>query len=238
MPYVNIGDIKLYFEIYGSELTLKDTEAILKPTLLVLHGGPGTTDHTMYVDFWSKLSDIAQVIFIDQRGNGRSDHGDPDFWNLDQCGKDINLFCQAIGINKPFVAGISWGGYVAMSCATQFPKNLSGLIFCNTEAKVSPEYREKSFRRLVGEKSASVVKKFDSSSVDPISTAEYITHCLPYFAKNSYSQSEISRCIKNPAMREKFLKEENLFFNFLPKLHLIQCNTLILAGETDPAHPL
>lgn len=238
MPRINIGDIKVYFEIYGNELVLDGENTIQKPTLLVLHGGPGTTDHTMYVEFWSRFSDIAQVIFIDQRGNGRSDYGNPELWNLTQCGKDINSFCLALGINKPFIAGVSWGGYVAMSYATQFPNIPSGLIFCNTESKVSPDAREQAFTRIAGNEAGKAAKNLDISGGSPETTAAYIKHCLPSYAKNSYNQAEIARCRKNLDMRQAFLRDENLSFDFTPFLNRIQCKTLMLAGADDPAHPL
>jgi pimeloyl-ACP methyl ester carboxylesterase len=45
-----------------------------KPTLLLLHGGPGF-DHSIYKPTYSSLADCAQVIYLDHRGNGRSDAG-------------------------------------------------------------------------------------------------------------------------------------------------------------------
>ena len=44
MPKVNIGDTKIYFEIYGSEYEVLQNKAIKKPTIVALHGGPGI-DH-------------------------------------------------------------------------------------------------------------------------------------------------------------------------------------------------
>ena len=43
-----------------------------KPTLILLHGGPGM-DHSIYKPGYSALADVAQVIYLDHRGNGRSD---------------------------------------------------------------------------------------------------------------------------------------------------------------------
>jgi pimeloyl-ACP methyl ester carboxylesterase len=42
-----------------------------KPTLILLHGGPGF-DHMSYKPAFSALSDIAQIVYLDHRGNGRS----------------------------------------------------------------------------------------------------------------------------------------------------------------------
>jgi pimeloyl-ACP methyl ester carboxylesterase len=42
-----------------------------KPTLLLLHGGPGF-DYTSYKPAFSALADIVQIVYLDHRGNGRS----------------------------------------------------------------------------------------------------------------------------------------------------------------------
>jgi len=52
-----------------------------KPTLLLLHGGPGF-DHSIYKPAYSSLVDCAQVIYLDHRGNGRSDAGPKEAWTL------------------------------------------------------------------------------------------------------------------------------------------------------------
>jgi pimeloyl-ACP methyl ester carboxylesterase len=45
-----------------------------KPVLLMLHGGPGA-DHSIYRPAYSALADIAQIVYLDHRGNGRSEDG-------------------------------------------------------------------------------------------------------------------------------------------------------------------
>src|SRR3990167_6770811 len=98
MPKIKIGNTKLFFDVYGSKLKVRDTDVIEKQTLILLHGGHGFADHTLYVEFWSQFADIAQVIFLDQRGCGRSDKRNQDEWNLQQWGKDVHDFCLQLGI--------------------------------------------------------------------------------------------------------------------------------------------
>ena len=83
MPKIKINQTELFFDIYGSELLINKTSVSHKKTLIVLHGGHGFADHTLYVDFWSQFSDIVQVIFLDQRGCGRSDPSCSKNWNLE-----------------------------------------------------------------------------------------------------------------------------------------------------------
>ena len=71
--YITVNETKLFFDVYGSKLSIKPDKVEKKPTIIVLHGAHGCSDHTNYVEFWSQFSDIAQVIFLDQRGCGRNE---------------------------------------------------------------------------------------------------------------------------------------------------------------------
>ena len=94
MPYVNVGNTKLFFDIYGSKLSHQNEQVTEKPTLLIIHGESGIADHTLYTNFWSQFSNIAQVVFLDQRGSGRSHDPQQSNWNLKRWGDDILEFCQ------------------------------------------------------------------------------------------------------------------------------------------------
>ena len=38
---VTVNDVAIFFEVIGEKLALRDGVLVEKPTLLVLHGGPG-----------------------------------------------------------------------------------------------------------------------------------------------------------------------------------------------------
>lgn len=237
MPYIKVDDINFYFEIVGSELEVNGAIVKEKPTLLVIHGGPGVADHTLYTEFWGQFQKQAQVIFIDMRGCGRTENGDPALWNLKQCTDDVNQFLQKLGIKKPIIAGVSWGGHVALSYAIQFPNHPAALILCNTEAHVSKERRREFFRKISGsDEIADIVWKFDNGWT-PQLQADFAKYCMPYFSKRAYTKEELDRCIKNPARCEKFFKEEFYSFDCTDSLAKIKCQVLYLAGRLDPAHP-
>jgi pimeloyl-ACP methyl ester carboxylesterase len=238
MAYVSIGDIKLFYEVFlFGEKQEKVNPSM--PTLIVLHGGTGTVDHSLYTPFWSCFSLFMQVIFPDQRGNGLSDHGDPEKWNLDVCGNDVYLFCEALHIKKPIVAGISWGGYVAMSYVTQYPEHPSALIFCNTEAKVSAQARKKMFTQLGGHDAGEASWESDHYPSKEGVRENFIKKCLPHYARrNPYTAELLSKFKKNIPMQIKFVSEEFLTFDFRSKLSCVCCPTLLIAGDHDAGHPL
>src|ERR1019366_3770233 len=75
----------------------------------MLDGGPGS-DHSIYRPAYSALADIAQIVYLDHRGNGRSEDGPRESWKLAQWGDDVAGFCDALGIVSPIVLGASFGG--------------------------------------------------------------------------------------------------------------------------------
>ena len=73
---VEVNGVKLFFDVEGARFVPDGGVMREKPTLLLLHGGPGL-DHSSYKPAFSQFTDIAQVVYLDHRGNGRSDRGDP-----------------------------------------------------------------------------------------------------------------------------------------------------------------
>ena len=56
--------------------------------------GPGF-DHAVFKPTFSQLADTVQIVYFDNRGNGRSD-GAPETWNLAQWGDDVKGLCDAL----------------------------------------------------------------------------------------------------------------------------------------------
>ncbi len=69
---VLVNGVHLFFDVEGAGLMPDGPIMREKPTLLLLHGGPGF-DHSIYKPAYSSLADCAQIIYLDHRGNGRSD---------------------------------------------------------------------------------------------------------------------------------------------------------------------
>ena len=131
--HVSVNGVRLFFDVEGTKLVPDGPVMREKPVLLMLHGGPGA-DHSIYRPAYSALADIAQIVYLDHRGNGRSEDGPKESWNLAQWGDDVRAFCDALGIANPIVLGASFGGMVALAYATRHPDHPSKLILISTEA--------------------------------------------------------------------------------------------------------
>jgi pimeloyl-ACP methyl ester carboxylesterase len=125
---VQVNGVRLYVDVENPGLIPDGNRMREKPTLLLLHGGPGF-DHSGFKPAFSALSDVAQIVYYDHRGNGRSIGTDPASWNLPQWGDDVKGLCDALGIVKPIVCGLSFGGFVAQAYATGI-QNIPASLSC------------------------------------------------------------------------------------------------------------
>jgi pimeloyl-ACP methyl ester carboxylesterase len=99
---IKVNGINLCFDTEGAFLRTSGNTTREVPTVILLHGGPGA-DHSGYKPDFTALTDVAQVIYLDHSGNGRSNDGPPQLWTLAQWADDLVAFCDALGVVKPVV---------------------------------------------------------------------------------------------------------------------------------------
>jgi proline iminopeptidase len=88
--------------------------------LFVLHGGPGL-DHAMFGDHLEGLERTCRLLFVDLRSQGRSEPAPPDTWTLEQMARDVEGLAQALELESFAVLGHSFGAFVALQHAVDFP---------------------------------------------------------------------------------------------------------------------
>ena len=236
--YVTVNGARLYLDIEGAGLVPDGPRMREKPTLLLLHGGPGF-DHTMFKPAFSALTDIAQVIYYDHRGQGRSGGG-PETWTLAQWGDDVKGLCDGLGIEKPIVFGGSFGGFVAQAYATRHPAHPAKLILASTCARVVYDDVFAAFERIGGKNARAAAEAY---WLNPTleSRLNYIATCLPcYNTRPANDPDALKRAILKHDVGLAFNgpKNEQGRMDFRADLARIQCPVLVMAGDTDPIMPM
>src|SRR2546421_3646609 len=79
--------------------------------LVVLHGGPGL-DHTMFRPWLDPLGDELRLLYVDERGQGRSERVDPETLSLEVFARDVDLLAEALGLERFALLGHSFGAIV------------------------------------------------------------------------------------------------------------------------------
>lgn len=235
MPYADIGDVKIYYEIYGNELDLTDDGIHTKPTLVVYHGGPGV-DHTFEVEFSRECASFSQVILVDHRGNGRSIDNNPEHWNFQQWAKDIFTFCETLGLEKPFIQGVSAGGWIVMRFAIDYPDYAGGVILLDTEAYINLDRICAEFEKRSGKKIAEIARKYlQKEQVSPDIATQYFEKCLPLCSNNPIPDIYFKRAILKPEVTSH-VQQERATFNYLHELNKVKVPVLYLTSTTNPIH--
>jgi len=156
---VQVGDVRLYFDVEGAQLVPDGSVMRERPTLLLLHGGPGF-DHAQFKPQFEQLRDVAQVVYLDHRDNGRSDRVPAERCSLERWGDDVRAFCDALEIRRPIVLGVSFGGFVAQAYATRHPDHPGALILCSTAARHREDRVLDMFERLGGREARDVAAAY------------------------------------------------------------------------------
>ena len=235
--FVTVNGARLYFDVEGAGLVADGRTMRQRPTLLLLHGGPGF-DHSGFKPAFSALTDIAQVVYLDHRGNGRSEHGDPAHWNLAQWGDDVRGFCEALGIEKPIVYGVSFGGFVAQSYATRHPQHPGKLVLTTTAARADWEAVFDAFERVGGPRARELARARWLAPT-PDSLRAYREHCYPmYYTRPDPDPDAMARAIVHDPVNQHFVTGEWATMDFRAALGRVCCPTLVMGGDRDPITPM
>ncbi|MGH7289582.1 MAG: alpha/beta fold hydrolase [Myxococcota bacterium] len=233
---VNVNGTGLWFDVEGAGLVTEGPKMREKPTLILLHGGPGF-DHSSYKPSFSPLAEIAQLVYLDHRGQGRSDKSSPEHWTLAQWADDVRGLCDALGIEKPIVFGQSFGGMVAMAYAARHPDHPAKLVFSSTAARHDLPSMVDRFSELGGADVGSAARKFWE---DPRgeTLADYARLAMPLYGRASRDPDANARTRWALDVMFHFVGGECRTMDLLPGLANVRCPTLVLGGEIDPVCPI
>jgi len=252
---VRVGDIRLYVEVLGPKLVQDGWNWRSRPTLILIHGGPGF-DHLAYRqggDGYVGLDRSAQVVLVDLRGCGASDASTPQDWNLATWASDVVELCCVLGIDRPVILGESGGGYVALEVLRQAPTLAAGVALANTSAKWSLDRVVEAFGRRGGIEAADIARSFWTDPTGPAGV-EYGRVCMPLYQGSVSDGSETPEPARAEAPRDPapepprlrynhsllahFTRSEMQKFDYLETLATTASPVLLIAGEQDPVCPV
>jgi pimeloyl-ACP methyl ester carboxylesterase len=228
--------IRLFVDIDGTQFVPDGRTLREKPTLILLHGGPGF-DHSGFRPFFHRFAEIAQVVYYDHRGHGRSDRRPPQEWTLDTFADDIVRLCDALGIEQPVVLGQSFGGFVAQRYIERHPAHAARVILSSTSPHMKMERKVAMFEKLGGPAARDSAQRFWSDP-NPDTWDGYGIHCRHLYNTTPQDPDAGQRTIFNLDVLFASASGEQRGMNLLPGLANAQCPVLVLVGDDDPVCPL
>lgn len=229
---VDVNGTRLWFDVDGAGLVPDGPAMRERPTVVLLHGGPGSFDHTYFKPEFARLASVAQVVYLDLPGHGRSQWGDPESWSFEACADDVRGFCDALGIARPIVYGHSLGGFVAMVYGARHPGHAAGLVLHSTMARFDLERLVEDFRRAGGDDVASVAERVYGGDSESVTDEEWAP-CWALFGPWVTGEQERARTTVNRELNAPGLVLMRSF-DAVDRLAAIDCPTLVCVGELDP----
>lgn len=248
--FVDAHGEMIYYEIIGRGAPL-----------MIVHGGPGAS-HDYFLPYLLPLARHNQLIFIDERGSGRSQKlADPAGYTVENMVEDVEAVRQALSLGNITLLGHSYGGVLAQAYALKYQQNLTHLILCSTFPSTSQ--MNEVFNKMKAKMSDDLRNRIDS-----MEKAGLFGHGLPYeqnrytddYMKAAWGEGYFPYIYQNhpdanydpiaqgvmswDLYREmwgsdgEFVIGGNLkSVEYVDQLHTIHVPTLILVGDHDECDP-
>jgi pimeloyl-ACP methyl ester carboxylesterase len=228
--------VRVFVDIEGAGLVADGARMRDKPTLMLLHGGPGY-DHSGFKPLFSQLADVAQIVYYDHRGHGRSDRRPAHEWTLDTFADDVVRMCDVLGIAKPIVLGQSFGGFVAQRLIARHPAHPGKVILSSTTHHMGLARKLAMFEKLGGPEARAVAEAFWTQP-NAQTWAEYNRVCKRHYNTTQQDNEAGQRTVFNTDILFASAAGEQRTMNLLPGLARAQCPVLVMAGDADPVTPI
>jgi proline iminopeptidase len=248
--YINAHGIMIYYKSFGRG-----------QPLMILHGGPGAS-HDYFLPYLIPLARHHRLIFIDERGSGRSQTlENASGYTVENMVEDVESVRQSLGLGRISLLGHSYGGVLAQAYALKYQKNLSHLILGSTFS--STKAINEVFVRMKENMPAELRDRINKMEADGLYghgkdyeknryTNEYMIAAwgegyFPYVYQNhpdaNYDPVDSGK-MSWDLYREmwgshgEFVIDGNLkSVEYTDRLHSIRVPTLILVGDHDESDP-
>ena len=232
--HVEVNGTRLWFDVEGAALVPHGMGMRQRPTVVLVHGGPASYDHSYFKPYFARLAEHAQVVYLDLRGHGRSEWGDAAEWNFEACADDIRAFCDVVGIERPIVFGHSMGVPVVLLYAARHPRHPSAIVAQSGFARFDLARLVEGFRRFGGDDVAELARR--SFSGEPVSPDEW-ARVFAVFGPNVPDEGELARRRQNRALGPHGVALMSRL-DIVDQLWRIESPALVCVGALEPVTPV
>jgi proline iminopeptidase len=227
---VDVGDVRLFVDVEGP--LVRATGEV--PTILMLHPGPGA-DHSLYKHVVGpRLARVAQVVYVDHRGEGRSDASEPARWNLETWADDVLALLDVLELERPVIYGASIGSLIALELAARRPERPAGLVLVSAAARYVHARSVAVFDRLGGPRAGDVAARYFADPTEA-NFADYLQVCLPLYTRKGIEPDVIARMQFNQASAVLWDRDHASRVDLRAAAARVRCPVLVVAGAEDPS---
>ena len=202
--------------------------------LFVLHGGPGM-DHTMFRPYLDPLAEDFRLLYVDQRGQGRSERVDPATLSLEVFARDVSLLTEALGLDEYAVLGHSFGAIVTTWHAVNLGTANAYVISGGGDSSAKLLADVEASLEAMGEEGRSIADSWEQEKT--VETEDELKELLrvqmPFHFAGDPPPGYGEETVGTPDVLRHFANVGYGDFEFTPDLGRVQNPTLLVVGEKD-----
>ena len=202
--------------------------------LIVLHGGPGL-DHSMFRPYIDSLGDEFRLLYVDERGQGRSERVDPTTLSLEVFAHDVDLLAEALEFEGFALLGHSFGAIIATYHATELGTAAAYVISGGGDASEALDADVEASLEALGNGRETIAASWEAEKT--VETDEQLKQLLrdqmPFHFHGEPPPGYAEETVGSPEVLRYFANIGYGAFDYRPKLSSVRKPTLIVVGEHD-----
>jgi proline iminopeptidase len=202
--------------------------------VVVLHGGPGL-DHTHMSPWLDSLGDEFRLLYVDERGQGRSDRVDPATLSLDAFANDVDLLAAALGLDAFALLGHSFGAIIATRHAIERGTAAGYVISGGGDSSEALLADVEAPLEAMGDDAEAIADSWQQEKT--VETEEELKQLLdaqmPFHFHGDVPAGFSNEMVGSPEVLRHFANQGYGDFDYVPELGRISKPTLVIVGEHD-----
>ena len=202
--------------------------------VVVLHGGPGL-DHSGFRPYLDPLGDEFLLLYVDERGQGRSERVDPATLSLDVFARDVDLLAQAMGLDRFALLGHSFGAIIATKHAIEVGTAAAYVISGGGDSSAALEADVDASLEAMGEAGGPIRDSWEQEKTVAAEDElkELLRVQMPFHFAGDPPPGYGEDTIGTPDVLRHFANIGYGDFDYVPDLHRVSKPTLVIVGERD-----
>ena len=202
--------------------------------LVVLHGGPGL-DHTMFRPWLDPLGDELRLLYVDERGQGRSERVDPATLSLEVFARDVDLLAEALELDGFALLGHSFGAIVTTWHATEIGTAAAYVISGGADASEPLLADVEASLVAMGDRGRPIAESWEQEQTveTEAELKELLRAQMPFHFHGEPPPGYGEETVGSPEVLRHFAKIGYGDFDFRPRLGDVRRPTLVVVGEHD-----
>jgi proline iminopeptidase len=202
--------------------------------VIVLHGGPGL-DHSSFRPYLDPLGDEFRLLYVDERGQGRSERVDPATLSLDVFARDVDLLAEALELDQFALLGHSFGAIITTKHAIEIGTAAAYVISGGGDSSAALEADVDASLAAMGEAGEPIRASWEQEK--SVATEDELKELLrvqmPFHFAGDPPPGYAEDTVGTPDVLRHFANIGYGDFDYVPDLHRVAKPTLVIVGAED-----